>query len=424
MSYIVEALNWFGTLPSPVMMFLIFLTLNLMLRIGISKSIKSAFMYAMGLFALSTFAFDVFLGTVVNVANAMVENLNISMTVVDFGSGITPVILSNPVVVWAIPIGIAVNAIMLVTKLTKTLDVDIYNMLYFWGMPAVLVLVATDNVTYAILSIVITAVLTLKVADWTAPRIHKVLPQYTGLSFPYVYSAFYAPVAYWFNKLFDKVPFIRNSTLSADTIQKKLGVLGEPGIIGFILGIVMAVLGKYGLSDALFTGIKLGASMYFIPLSTKILIQGLNETTSVMTEWVKRKFKDREIYVGLDGVLLAGLPESLAVGLLFVPIALIVAMILPGNKVLPVGMLSVGFILVGLFMPFFKMNILKGAIFCVIVVSCELYIGTVLAPVFTEIAISSGYEIPYGAVQITNAGNFPNLVCVKIFEFIQSIVGK
>lgn len=422
MNMIIDVLNWFGKLSGPVMMFLLFLFINLILRIGIGKSIKAAFMYALGLFALSTFAFDIFLGTVVAVGNAMVSNLGLTKTIVDFGTGVTPIILSNPIVVWAIPIGILLNIVMLLCKLTKTLDVDIYNILYFWGMPAVLVLTATGNVVYALLSIVITGVLTLKIADWSAPKIHAVLPQYKGISFPYVYSAFYGPIAYWFNKLFDKIPYVRDSNLTADTIKNKLGVLGEPGLIGFVLGIIMGVLAGYTFTDAISTGIKLGAALYFVPLCTKILIEGLNETTSVLTAWVNRRFKDREIYIGLDGVLLAGMPETLAVGLLFVPIALLVSFLLPWNTVLPIGMLSVGFILCAIFMPFFKMNILKGAIFCVVVVTCELFIGQMLAPQFTEIAMHAGYEIPYGSIQITNAANLPNLICVKFFEFIQSIL--
>lgn len=176
MDIIVDALNWFGKLSGPVMMFLLFLFINLILRIGIGKSIKAAFMYSLGLFALSTFAFDIFLGTVVSVGNAMVSNLGLTKTIVDFGTGVTPIILSNPIVVWAIPIGILLNIVMLLFKLTKTLDVDIYNILYFWGMPAVLVLTATRSMVFALLSIVITGVLTLKIADWSAPKIHAVLP--------------------------------------------------------------------------------------------------------------------------------------------------------------------------------------------------------------------------------------------------------
>ena len=99
-----------------------------------------------------------------------------------------------------------------------------------------------------------------------------------------------------------------------------------------------------------------------------------------------------------------------------------VSLILPWNTVLPIGMLSVGFILVAIFMPFFKMNILKGTISCVVVVICELFIGQMMAPYFTEIAMGVGYAIPYDSVQITNAANWPNLICVKLFELIQELI--
>ena len=422
MNYIVDFLNWFGSLPGPVMMFLLFTVINLLLRIKPGIAVKSAFMYALGLFALSTFAFDIFLGTVVGVGNAMVENLGITKTIVDFGSGVTPIILANPIIVWAIPIGIGVNIIMILLKLTKTLDVDIYNMLYFWGSVGVLTFTATGNYVYAFLAIAITGAVTLKLADWEAPYIHEALPQYKGLSFPYVYSCYYGPLAYWFNKLFDKIPFIRDSKLDAETIKKKFGALGEPGMIGFMLGIIMGLLGGYSITDALLVGIKIGAALYFVPLSTNILIQGLNETTTVLTKLVKSKFKDRDIYIGLDGVVIAGLPENLAVGLLLIPIAILVSLVLPWNKVLPIGMLSVGFILVSVFMPFFKMNILKGIIFCFVVVICELAIGQVMAPYFTQIAMSAGVDIPWGSVQITNAANMPNLL-TYFFVWLQGIIG-
>lgn len=423
MDKFLEVINTIGGLPGPVLMFFVLLILNIILRIKPTIALKSALMYSIGLFALSTFAFDVFLGTVVDVTNAMVENLGLSMNVVDFGAGITPIILSHHVAVWALPIGILVNLVMIVTRLTKTLNVDFYNMMYFWGMPGVLVYFATGSFVYAILAIVLTGILTLKIADWSAPHIHKVLPQFEGMSFPYVYSLYYTVPAYFANKVFDKVPFIRDSKLSAEGIQEKFGALGDPAVIGFILGSLMAFFGKYEFTDIIMTGIKLGASLHFIPVTLRVLISGLNETTSVLTELINKKFTDREIYIGLDGVLLSGLPEALSVGLLLIPIALIMSMILPGNRVLPIGMLSVGFILVSMYLPFFKMNLLKGVIFCCIVVACELYIGTILAPVFTDIAMGAGYEIPYGAMQITNAGNIPNLLMVKLFEFIQGIFG-
>ena len=124
MEYIADILNWFGGLPGPVMMFLLFTVINLVLGLGIGKSIKSSFMYALGLFALSTFAYDIFLSTISGVGNAMVEHIGLTKTIVDFGSGVTPIIMSHPIIIWAIPIGLGVNILLIVPGLAKTLDVD------------------------------------------------------------------------------------------------------------------------------------------------------------------------------------------------------------------------------------------------------------------------------------------------------------
>jgi len=424
MEVITKVLSWIIGLPSPVLMFFIFLILNLILRMKLARAIRSAFMYAIGLFALSTFAFDVFLGTVSGAASAMIENTGLSMTAVDYGIGVSPIIMSNPINLLAIPVGIITNIIFLLLRWTKTLDVDIWNILYFMGATGVLTYAATDNTLYAILAMVISMIITLKFADWSAKHIHKALPKFEGLSFPYVYSVFYTPLALLFNKLFDLVPFIRNSKLSAKEIREKIGIFGEPGVIGFVIGILIALLAKYNFANIMLTGVKIGAAMHFIPIAMSILIEGLSETTQVISEWATNKFSGRDIFIGMDGVLAAAEPEALAVGAFMVPIALLVSVILPGNQVLPLGMLSVGFILIGLSMPFFNMNILKGILFSIFVIAIELLIGTLMAPYYTQLASAAGLEFPYGATQITNACCATNLLNVKLFELVKLRFGR
>ena len=106
------------------------------------------------------------------------------------------------------------------------------------------------------------------------------------------------------------------------------------------------------------------------------------------------------------------------------PIAIIVSLILPGNTVLPVGMLSVAFILIGLSMPFFKMNILKGLLFSIVVIAIELLLGTIMAPYYTQLAMEGGVAIPYGATQITNACCATNALNVKFFESLAHLIGR
>lgn len=423
MDSVINAVRWFVSLPSPVLMFIIFLVINLSFRMKFTRALKASFLYAMGLFALSTFTFDVFLGTVSGAATAMVERLGLSMTAVDYGVGVTPIIMAKPLVLLALPIGLLTNLAMLALRWTKTLDVDIWNVIYFMGATGVLVFVATNNLVFSILAIIISMALTLKFADWSSDHIANVLPKFKGLSFPYVYAIFYTPLAYLFNKLFDKIPFIRDSKLSAADVRKKVGVFGEPGMIGFIVGILMAILAGYNFQQIILTGIKVGASLHFIPMTMSVLIEGLSETTSVIAEWAQNKFQGREFLIGMDGVLPAAEPEALAVGALMAPIAIIVSLILPGNTVLSVGMLSVAFILIGLSMPFFKMNILKGLLFSIVVIAIELLLGTIMAPYFTQLAIEGGVAIPYGATQITNACCATNALNVKFFELLARLFG-
>ncbi|MDD2522428.1 MAG: hypothetical protein PHW11_06395 [Anaerolineaceae bacterium] len=421
MDKVIEAVRWFVSLPSPALMFFIFFVINLIFGMKFTRALKAALLYALGLFALSTFAFDVFLGTVGGAATAMIQRLGLSMSAVDYGVGVTPIIMAKPLVLLALPVGLLTNFVMLALRWTKTLDVDIWNVIYFMGATGVLVFVATNNIAFAVLSIIISMVITLKVADWSSKHISDVLPKFKGLSFPYVYSIFYTPLAYWFNKLFDLVPAIKNSKLSAADVRKKVGIFGEPAMIGFIVGLIMAILAGYDFQNIVLTGIKVGASLHFIPMTMSVLIEGLSETTTVIAEWAQDKFKDREFLIGMDGVLPAAEPEALAVGALMAPIAIIVSLILPGNTVLPVGMLSVTFILIGLSMPFFKMNILKGLLFSVVVIAIELWLGTIMAPYFTQLAIEGGVAIPYGATQITNACCATNVLNVKVFELIGNL---
>ncbi len=58
-------------------------------------------------------------------------------------------------------------------------------------------------------------------------------------------------------------------------------------------------------------------------------------------KFFQKHFKGREVFIGLDTAVTLGHPTTIAVGLLLIPIMLILASILPGNKVLPLADLPV-----------------------------------------------------------------------------------
>ncbi|MGS9064500.1 PTS transporter subunit IIC, partial [Salmonella enterica subsp. enterica serovar Infantis] len=55
----------------------------------------------------------------------------------------------------------------------------------------------------------------------------------------------------------------------------------------------------------------------------------------------QKHFNGRVVFIGLDTAVTLGHPTTIAVGLLLIPIMLILASILPGNKVLPLDDLQV-----------------------------------------------------------------------------------
>lgn len=54
--------------------------------------------------------------------------------------------------------------------------------------------------------------------------------------------------------------------------------------------------------------------------------------------------ENADFYIGLDPALLLGDPEVVTAGILFIPITLLIAIIMPGNRILPFGDLAtIGF---------------------------------------------------------------------------------
>lgn len=58
------------------------------------------------------------------------------------------------------------------------------------------------------------------------------------------------------------------------------------------------------------------------------------------TQKLVKRFPDRQITVGMDTALIVGHPSVIAPALLLIPVIVILAVILPGNRVMPLGDLS------------------------------------------------------------------------------------
>lgn len=350
-------------------------------------------------------------------AQGMVERLGVSLNVIDVGWPATSSIAwASHVAAFIIPLGLFVNVVMLVTKTTKTMNVDIWN---FWHYTfiAAMVYAVSGSLIQGLIAAILFQIVCLKVADWTAPMMSEFydLP---GISIATGSTISYAP-GIFLVKVIQKIPGLKNWNADPDHIQKRFGIFGESIFIGLFLGAIIGALAGYSPGEVIEIGMAMAAVMVLMPRMVKILMEGLLPVSESAREWLNKRFGDREIYIGLDAAVALGHPAVISTALLLVPITVVIAIILPGNAVLPFGDLATIPFIVAFIVGAARGNIVHSVIVGAIMISISLYIATDLAPVFTQMAVDMDFNLPEGSAMISSidqGGNIVHWVIFKIFN--------
>ncbi|WP_278683184.1 PTS transporter subunit IIC [Paraclostridium bifermentans] len=204
--------------------------------------------------------------------------------------------------------------------------------------------------------------------------------------------------------------------LNPTTLKEKLGVLGEPATLGLLLGLFIGILGNMNRLDTLVAwgqitklGIVLAALMLIFPKVAGIFGQAfapMAEVTnkSMLKEKDKKdeKKSSRKWFIGVDDSTGYGETCTLITGTLLIPIMVFMALILPGNKTLPmVDLISLPFMIESI-VAMTNGNMLKVIITATIWYSAGLYICTYTAPMYTHAAEIVGVALPTAALMITS----------------------
>lgn len=408
-------INFILDCGASVMLPIIIFILGVIMKAGVGKSFKAGITIGIGFtgIGLVTGLLAEQLGPV---AQQMTERLGLNMDIIDIG---WPAMSS---ITWAwsaaglmIPICLIVNIVLLSLKLTKTMNVDIWNYWQFAFVGAA-VAVVTDSVVIGLAAGALISALALVLADLTAPYIEKYFDM-PGISFPHLTALGCLPIVYPLMWVLDRIPGINKVEISAESLRKKFGIFGEPMMMGLIIGIILAALAGAEPQVILQTGIGLAAVMYLMPKMVSCLMEGLMPISEAAQEMMSKRFEGREIYIGLDAAVALGEPAVIAVGLVLVPITILLAVILPGNRILPFADLAVIPYIVCLFTAMSKGNIFRSLVIGTVVMGCVLLMASTLGPIETPLAISAGVSIPEGATLIGNLdrANLLTWIFIKVF---------
>jgi PTS system galactitol-specific IIC component len=394
-------------LGSSVMLPIIIFILGIILGQKISRAFISAITVGVGFIGLGlviTLLFDA-LGPA---TAALVEATGIQLTALDVGWGVAAAIAFGTSVgslVFIVALG--VNLIMLVLKWTKTLNVDMWNYWHYAFTGSLVYLVTGGNLVLGLIAAAIHAVVSLLIADWTAKDVQEFF-KIPGVSIPQGWAVTSVPIIKGLNWIVDKIPGLRDIYWDSEGMQKKLGIFGQPIIMGATLGLLFGLI-AYGFSTKVLTvAVQMAAVMLLIPRIIAIFMEGLTPLSEAARVFMQKRFAGREFYIGLDSAILIGHPITIAAGILLIPITLLLAAILPGNNTLPAADLAATAFFICMVPPLTKGNFFRSILYGTIILVMVLYISSAFAPLLTQIASDIGYAIPEGAVQITglSGGNW------------------
>ena len=230
-----QVFSYIISLGASVMMPIIFTVIGLCIGMKFGKALKSGLFVGVGFVGLGVVT--ALLTTNFNDPLKAISDLyHLQLNVFDMGWPAAAAVAYNTAVgALIIPICLGVNFLMLITKTTRTVNIDLWNYWHFAFIGAVAYFVMGESLVWGYFAAIVCYIITLVCADLTAEKFQKYY-DLDGISIPQPFCQSFMPFAIGFNKLLDMIPGFSKLDIDAEGLKKKFGVLGEPLVLGVIVG--------------------------------------------------------------------------------------------------------------------------------------------------------------------------------------------
>jgi PTS system galactitol-specific IIC component len=363
--------------------------------------------------AIGLTAFNIILGILWGqldgVMVAISANVGKTFDVVDIGwPAAAAIVYSNSLGMLYFIIGLAFNLFLYFIKVTDTFQpTDIWNNYYFvvWG---IMVQFVTGSFTLALFACFFMNMFMLLVADFLAPALQEYYG-YQGLTNTCNCTTNISILAGAIRWLFKKLN-VKELNWEPAKIQDRLGFFGEPAMIGIIMGLVMGVIAYIKVLDVLSTwatimrfALTLAAMLVIYPTVSGMFVKGLIPVSQAMNKRMRSGKTRRKIFnIGIDPAVYFGETATLTSGLLLIPILVLTAVLLPGNRTIPMADIpAMPFMAIGA-VAVFKGNILNTVLTGTIWYSAVHYMVSDTAELFTQMALKAGTTLAAGQTFINS----------------------
>lgn len=355
------------------------------------------------------------------VVQRMVAETGVNLRILDTGWQATSVVAySTQVGMIFLGLGLLMQLILFVLKFTNIfMPSDLWNNYSFmlWGS---MLYIATGNLWLSIGLMVLSNLYCFVFSEIVAKR-WSTYYGYPSCTITAPHHICSVPLAIGIDWILTKLG-ANKVQWNPEKIQEKLGFLGEPTSLGLVLGSLLGLAGNFmrlntleGWGGIATVGIATAAIMAIFPKIAGIFASAFTTITDASKKTAKSGGKNRVWFLAINDAAGYGETSTLLTGMLLMPIVLILAIILPGNETLPmVDLIAIPY-MIELIICISNGNIFKslisGTIWCI----GGLYMITAVAPIFTEVAMEVGVNLPEGALLICSFAVMTNHIMGGLF---------
>ena len=402
-SGLATALTTFFSFKAYVILPVFMLILALVARMKIKNAILSTIRIGAG-FAGVFIVFTFFVTQISPAIKSIIELRGLNYPVVDVGwPPLAAITWSSALTPMVIPLVMLINLLMLLTRTTKTLYIDLWNYWHF-ALIGALIQSVTANVFLALAASLLIAVYTIKTTEWSAPFVKRETGL-DGIAISPISVSGFLPYAVIMDKIFDAIPGLRRLKWDPSRTKdesKGPRLLREPMVIGILVGLFLSVLAGYGIKETLETSVNIAAVMFLLPRCGGLIGEGMAEVSQAFKELVERKFKKMEgLSIAMDTGILMTNPSVIATGLILIPVSVLIAFVLPGNRVIPLGDLPNLISIMSLLTLVMGGNVVRAVIAGIPIVATFMLVASNMAPTFTKLALAAGMNLGTGTQEIT-----------------------
>ncbi|WKF85215.1 PTS transporter subunit IIC [Lacticaseibacillus pantheris] len=269
---------------------------------------------------------------------AMARQTGVNLPVVDVGwAPIATITWAAPHTLLFLGVALIINIIMLKLRYTQTLDIDIFD-IWHVAFTALLAMYTGAPLWLTLVFVALLVVLKLINADLMKPTFNDLLGNPSSLMTTSHLNYMINPLVMVLDKLYSLcLGWLDHFDVDAAALNNRIGFAGSRFAIGMYIGIFVGLMGRLPLTSVATLALTLATTLELFNVIGGWFTAAVDPLTQGLTNRLNHIFAGRPLNVGLDWAFLSSRSELWATANILAPIMVVEALILPGNRILPLG---------------------------------------------------------------------------------------